>query len=458
MTQQSENWRVLVVSRDATKILLKPGVTGFELPRIAIPVNQRIAAGIVSGVQEHLGTPVVALYEIFPHGQEKPCGDYYHAAVSHSASLDAPGGMLWTPIRSAVAESFGQGQDAVAVETLWSKWQAPASDCQSEPFARPGWFSDVTDWIAGLLESHSLFLTGAFRQLNASSTFSLIQFDTNRRPVWFKAVGEPNTREFAVTLALASICPDCLPKIIGSKPEWRAWLTEEATGTSLAAAECAKPWQLAAEALALFQPLARPRKQLLYEAGVRDLRSRQLLELVPTFFESMQACQLTNDLPPEELFSTSEFSTLRDMVLDTLTALAELDIPDTIGHMDLNPQNIFCSESRSIFLDWAESFIGCPFFSFEYLLQHFRRTRFADPLSETELRDVYCAGWRDVLPPQHVQAGMQLVPLAALFSYAAALRSDTFSHGLPPPAQRRYFLRLLRKMKRMARRAKEVCA
>lgn len=458
MTQQSENWRALVVSRDAKEILLKPGNTGFELPRIVIPANQRIAAGIVSGVQEQLGIPVVALYEIFPHGLVESCGDYYHAAVSHFASLDVPGELLWTPIRSSIAESFLQGQDAVAVETLWSKWQAQASDGQSEPFARPGWFFEVTDWIAGLLESHSLFLTGAFRQLNASSTFSLIQFETNRRPVWFKAVGEPNTREFAVTLALASICPDYLPKIIGTKPAWRAWLTEEATGTSLAAADCAKPWQSAAETLALLQLLARPRKQLLYEAGVRDLRSRQLLVLVPRFFECMQACQLANDLPLEEQFSTSELSTLRDRVIDALTALDELDIPDTIGHMDLNPQNIFCSESHSIFLDWAESFIGCPFFSFEYLLQHFRRTHFADTLSEAELRNVYCAGWRDVLSPQHVQAGMQLVPLAALFSYAAALSSGTSSQGLPPPAQRRYFLRLLRKMKRMARPAKEVCA
>jgi hypothetical protein len=458
MTPQSENWRVLVVNRDGTEILLKQGDTGFELPRIKIPTAQRIAAGIVSGAEEELGLRVIGLYQVFPQNHAVGCGDYYHAAVAQSAFPDAPGGMVWTPIRSAIAESFLQGQDAVAIKALWSQWQAEANNCRSEPFSRPGWFSEVTDWIARSLASHSLFLTGSFRQLNASSTFSLIQFDTNRRPVWFKAVGEPNTREFAVTLALAKICPDYLPKIIAGEPAWRAWLTEEAAGTSLAAANCATPWQSAAEGLALLQLLAQSRKHQLCEAAARDLRSRQLLELVPKFFEWIQTSQLANDRPLNDEFQTTDLSTLQDTVTDTLMALEELDIPDTIGHMDLNPQNIFCSESGSIFLDWAESFIGCPLFSFEYLLQHFRRTQFADPLSEAELRNVYYESWRDVLPPRRVRAGMQLIPLAALFSYAVTLSSGISSHSLPPPAQRRYFLRLLRKMKRMASPGMEVCA
>jgi hypothetical protein len=60
------------------------------------------------------------------------------------------------------------------------------------------------DWISSSLQTHSMFLTGAFRQFNASSTFSLIQFETNRRPVWFKAMGQPDIRECPVTLALAN--------------------------------------------------------------------------------------------------------------------------------------------------------------------------------------------------------------------------------------------------------------
>jgi Phosphotransferase enzyme family len=458
MTQKCENWRVLIVSRDRRDILLKPGDMGFELPRIVIPANQRIAAGIVSGVKDQLQLRIVALYEIFPQSPGDGRGDYYHAAVWHTDFPSSFGGMVWTPVRSVIAESLAQRKDALAVEALWSKWQATKDDCQSEPFAGPDWFSEVTDWVASSLESHSLFLTGSFRQLNASSTFSLIEFDTNRRPVWFKAVGHPNTREFIVTLALANICHEYLPTVIASNPAWRAWLTEEASGISLAAASCARPWQKAAEALARLQLLTRSQPQLLCESGVHDLRLRQLVERVPHFFECMEGCRLATDRPEEQQPQTTDLATLRDKVFETLSALDEFDVPDTIGHMDLNPQNIFCSGSGSVFLDWAESFIGCPFFSFEYLLQHFRRTPFADSLSEAGLRKAYFGCWRDALSPQDIHAVMQLVPLAALFSYAATLSSGTSSDSIPSPALRLYLLRLLRKMNRMTRPTKEVLA
>src|SRR5882672_1935718 len=243
MTQKSESGRLVIVSRNGSEILLKSGATGFELPQILIPGNQRIAAGIVRGAEEQLGLRVVALYEIFPHGQSGWFGECCHAAVSHSASQSAPKGLFWTPIRSVLADSPLSGEDALVVQALWLKLQTTTSDRLTEPFAQPGWFAEVTDWIAKSLDKHSMFLTGSFRQLNASSTFSLIQFDTNSRPVWFKAVGEPNTREFAVTLALARICPAHLPRVIASEPAWNAWLAEEAGGTSLAVATCAMAWQ-----------------------------------------------------------------------------------------------------------------------------------------------------------------------------------------------------------------------
>ena len=63
--------------------------------------------------------------------------------------------------------------------------------------------------------------------------FSLIRFETNREPVWFKAVGKPNIREWAVTLALAGLCPDCVPQ---SWPVQRRW------NASLALQAPANPW------------------------------------------------------------------------------------------------------------------------------------------------------------------------------------------------------------------------
>lgn len=458
MTPNFENWTLLIVNSDASEILVKSDGKEFELARITLPANQRIAASIVDEAQKQFGLRIIALYEIFPHGHSETQRDCYHAAVAHSFPAGIPCGMFWTPIRPLLHGTGFRTEDTLAMETLWSKWNETASDRQAEPFVRSDWFAEVTDWIQRSLETHSMFLTGPFRQFNASATFSLIRFETNRTPVWFKAVGHPNIREFSVTLALANLCPTQLPKILASNRNWNAWLAEDASGISLAAATSAEPWKSAADNLALLQLLTVSQEQLLCESRVRDLRSGQLLELVPQFFECMARFQLADRESDEEQPQTADLPALREAVVGTLVALKDLHIPDTVGHMDLNPQNIFCSGSGSVFLDWADSFLGCPFFSFEYLLQHFRRTTFADSVSESQLRDSYFGRWRGLLSAQDFPSAMPIIPLSALFSYAATLCCDLHPNHLPPPAQRGYLLQLVRKMDRMSHRASEVHA
>jgi len=58
-------------------------------------------------------------------------------------------------------------------------------------------------------------LTGKFRQLNASPTFSLIRLETNGVALWFKATGKPNEHELAIALSLARLFPRYVPRVLG---------------------------------------------------------------------------------------------------------------------------------------------------------------------------------------------------------------------------------------------------
>ena len=80
-------------------------------------------------------------------------------------------------------------------------------------------------------------------------------------------------------------------------------------------------------------------------------------------------------------------SELKDIVRLTLQELDGLRLFDTVGHMDLSPANIFGTTGRAVFLDWAEAFVGDPLFSFEYLLQHFRRKFSRDCPSRREVQE-----------------------------------------------------------------------
>jgi hypothetical protein len=102
---------------------------------------------------------------------------------------------------------------------------------------------------------------------------------------------------------------------------------------------------------------------------------------------------------------------LNQRIKDSLTLLEDLRIPNTLGHLDLNPWNIVVSADGGIFLDWAEAYLGHPFFCVEYALEHFRREICADAVLESELVNAYKAPWCQLLSGDLTSEALALTPL-----------------------------------------------
>ena len=83
---------------------------------------------------------------------------------------------------------------------------------------------------------------------------------------------------------------------------------------------------------------------------------------------------------------------LGEQIEEALSLSADLGIPDALGHLDLNPGNVIVSEGQCVFLDWAEAYVGNPLFSFQYLVEHFRRMAGVDATAESGLTSAYCRG------------------------------------------------------------------
>ncbi|MFZ0521563.1 MAG: hypothetical protein WAL95_11105 [Candidatus Acidiferrales bacterium] len=451
-----ETWRVLIARSQPDEILLRARGTSFSLPEIAIPVQERIAININRAVERELGLQVISLYEICPDDYPSPNGIFYHAAVSVRPSEPIPEDAFWRSIDSLPADLLPRAEDGAAVDTLRSLWRKGNARSTPEPFLRPDWFAEVKDWVEQTLRPYSIHLTGPFQQFNASSSFSLIRFETSGTPVWFKAVGEPNTREYAVTLALARVCPQYLPKVLGSRDDSNAWLAEEAAGTSLFSNRDLCVWKSAAQNLAKLQIRTLPVVNQLSRAGARNLAILCLRSCVGPFFE-----MLTGDSSPSkqcgvEPLALSDLDELRITVQNNLAALDDLALPQSVGHMDLNPRNIVSSPQGCVFLDWAESFTGCPFFSFEYLLQQFRQVFPLQTSLEMRFREAYVTPWRVLISPADLTQLLACLPLAALFAYATTLWRDLDAQPVATAAQRAYLLRLVRKMRRVSRERKGV--
>jgi aminoglycoside phosphotransferase (APT) family kinase protein len=99
-----------------------------------------------------------------------------------------------------------------------------------------------------------------------------------------------------------------------------------------------------------------------------------------------------------------------------LDAMEALRIPETLGHLDLNPGNIVISPNRCAFLDWAEAFVGNPSTSFQYLLEHRRRTLGTDSAVEARLMESYCAPWEQIVSRTAIAEALELAPLLAVFA------------------------------------------
>ena len=132
--------------------------------------------------------------------------------------------------------------------------------------------------------------------------------------------------------------------------------------------------------------------------------------------ESMAELMERQTKVPPATLGRAELLLLGDRIQSALDALEALGIPETLGHLDLNPGNIIVSPARCTFLDWAEAYVGSPFFSLQYLLEHLHRTNGTDSAVETKLVESYCAQWEQVVPTAAVAEGLALAPLLAVFA------------------------------------------
>jgi hypothetical protein len=294
-------------------------------------------------------------------------------------------------------------------------------------------------------------LTGDFRQLNASPTFSLIRFETNGSAVWFKAVGEPNRPEFSITLKLAELFPKFLPTVISERPEWNGWLSFEVTGDELSEARQVEFWETAATALAELQIESLEEVADIRKAGARNLTAPELITSRRPFFDVMGQLMKRQTKVPPPVLADQELLDLDHRLYDALTHMHQLGIPEALGHLDPNPGNMIVSSGSCVFLDWAEAYVGNPFFTFQYLLEHARRAFPDDCEVGGRLTRAYTQRWKRILPPSRVDEALRLSSLLSPFAFAVGSPAWRNKENLEDCAIAGYFRSLARRMNREAK-------
>lgn len=450
--QKNVAWRLTIPRRDISEILLISDGPLFSLPVVKIPAFQRIAEALNAEIKRRWGLEVISLFPLDPSNRSgEHCSRPCHIVETLRPDSQPPDGMFWTPIAALHEDCFGRREDFLAIRQLVStceRTQTPA-----EPFARPGWFKEITQWVQDSIHSMGHRLTGRVRQLNASPSFSLIQFATNEDPVWFKAVGAPRLAEFPITLALASLFPHCVPTIINTSNRWNAWLMKDAPGTRLLGSTDFRLWEMTAVHLADLQIASIGKTAQIVEAGAMDLCPSQLRFRVRGFFETTAELMKQQRRTSPAALADAALLELQGELEEALTAAERLAFSPVVGHLDFNPGNIIVSNQNCVFLDWAEAFVGPPFLTFEYFLQHFRHAWPHDSALEQRLTQLYCQRWRSILAPDSIREALDLAPLLAAFAFATNLDVSP-NRSLPGDSPEKAYLRSL--TRRMYREAEKL--
>ena len=414
-------YRLLMLRKGGSELLVANERPPFTLPCVEIPRWERVAEDMTEAVRKRYGMPAICLFTPGPSDTTTEGGrPLYQVMETREAWTAVPDEMRWLPLGSISDQSFADEQDLVAITDTLRQIDGFQSGEAIGPFGSPGWIEELFSWVERETEPYGLRLSGEFRQLNASPTFSLLRLETNAQAVWFKAVGEPNLRKFGISVTLASLFPGFVPTIIATHPAWHGWLTTEFAASTLDQVADSCAWERTAHALSELQIASVGKTAQLLEAGCRDLRVARLLTLVDPFMEVMSQLMEQQEKIPPPVLDRDELLTLGTQVKETLSELAELDIPNTLGHLDFNPGNILCSADQCVFLDWAEAYVGPPFPTLQYLLEHLYQTAAHRVIGSERLVDHYAARWLCLLSPSAVAAAQRMMPLLAVFACAVA--------------------------------------
>ncbi|GGA80359.1 hypothetical protein GCM10011507_34510 [Edaphobacter acidisoli] len=418
-------------------------------PRVEIPRNQRTAPHLVDVVQRISGLHAICRFTLPDEGCQAMPRFVVMDTTDDSHSTSA--GTRWVPVNEIdwagdvptfVCDRF---IDALRQANAYAMTNSPT------PFSTPRWFEEVSHWVRSKLSSRELTLTGNWTQYNMGPEFSLIRYETDSAPVWFKAVGRPNLHEFTIAAELANLHFPCLPEFIAIQPSWHGWLMHDGGGSPLDETAPLDHWKAAARSLAELQIASLPARQSLLTAGCRDLSTEKLRLQIKPFLNIVEELMAKQPVTPPRRLNQNDLRFIEIHLNRALDEQEALGIADAIGHSDLNPGNVLANPHDAVFLDWAQGHIGQPSITFEFLRALLAKLRPGYESWQQDLRKAYLDAWVDVVTEETMARALNLATLVAPFAFAMSYCSQEGVEHLHPSLEK--LLRALaRKMFAAARR------
>ena len=403
-TCEESIYRLLLLPKETCGFFGQANASAVNLPRIHVPQRTRPASAIQRKARALWGIDILILDFLASEDGLPVC------AVAQSLSRDCPEGLRLLTWESLAASDLNTSQQKV-VEEICADQAGNRG-----PFSRVGWIEEAKEWISE--ETGRALPPGTtIAQHNASGRFALLHFTRpDGAAYWLKAAGEPNAHEMAITLALAEICPEYLPRILGTRPEWNAWIMEDA-GNPLPSDRIPRLLAKCASTVGSLQRRTVGHVGTLLSAGAGDQRPRVLregTEAMINYLEEVMGNQTSTRVPR---LAKGRLQEIGSLVCDASRMMEDLGIPEAVIHNDINPGNFLFGDVKCVVSDWAETCVGNPFVTLQHLLLLLpKNTHELDP-ERLRIVDSYKQCWADQLPLKSFNRAFRLMPLLATASH-----------------------------------------
>lgn len=437
----------IIVLNVKGEVLLEGGSAVHSLPSVEVPKFTRLARAVTREAEVQLG------FQLFCFGLAKDVGCSAQGAERLIAvtrfKKEQRLGETWRWIPRDSLEQHLSSEALAAANRGLEELDADG------PFGYYGSLDDLRAWYTPLLNDRHA-RECRIEQWNGDRVFQLFRIicdpleghsDTFPRSYWFKAVGQPNTREFAVIQKLTSECPSCFAPIVGTLPSVNGWLMEDIDGYELDRAVDLRAWDLTAKALARLQIRFVGRDRELLAIGCKDWRVPQVLERVDSLFAHIAvAMEQQPSVPPPRL-SKSDLTQMVHACKALCHRLLDLGIPDALAHGDFSPHNVLISNGVPVFIDWAEAYLTFPFISWEYFWNRLIKDHPEHGAWMDCLHDSYAEQWTSIVAPKIVRQALLFSPAYAVLVRSMYRTDGDIRDGLEPgtEASRRSLVRRLQR-------------
>jgi hypothetical protein len=190
-----------------------------------------------------------------------------------------------------------------------------------------------------------------FQVLRDWSCGRVMRIETGFGRYIVKACADHCRQELTCATQIGTLLPLWIPSVVASEQS-RGWLLSQERGAPLGATCGFESWMAVASAIAQMQEASC--------AVLPRLDCWRSVSDAPEHGAIIEFHEIVERLP----CISSPLLRLSAVMHNIIN----LPIPSTIVHGDLSRQNILLAESRVLFVDWSESFVGCPVLDAVYFL------------------------------------------------------------------------------------------